>query len=103
MTIVCVDDHPIMLKGLIQNIQCILPGVRVLAFGRADEALDFVKDNGCDVLPKYFLPSNNVWQYTVNFFSLIKSPLYSNGCVIIKNVVGEVDEFLLQAVPVCSM
>ena len=37
MTIVCVDDHPIMLKGLIQNIQCILPGVRVLAFGRADE------------------------------------------------------------------
>jgi two-component SAPR family response regulator len=50
MTIVCVDDHPIMLKGLIQNIHCILPDVRVLAFGRADEALDFVKDNGCDVL-----------------------------------------------------
>ena len=50
MTIVCVDDHPIMLKGLIQNIHCILPDVRVLAFGSADEALDFVKDNGCDVL-----------------------------------------------------
>ena len=50
MTIVCVDDHPIMLKGLSQSIAEILPDASVSAFGRADEALGFVQKNGCDVL-----------------------------------------------------
>lgn len=50
MTIVCVDDHPVMLKGLIQNIQYILPEANAFAFESADKAFDFVKDNGCDVL-----------------------------------------------------
>ena len=49
MTIVCVDDHPIMLKGLSKSIEEILPGASVSAFERADEALVFAKENGCDV------------------------------------------------------
>ena len=50
MTIVCVDDHPIMLKGLAQNIQQILPEASIHTFESADKAFDFVKDSGCDVL-----------------------------------------------------
>ena len=50
MTIVCVDDHPIMLKGLAQNIQHILPEASIYTFESADKAFDFVKDSGCDVL-----------------------------------------------------
>ena len=50
MTVVCIDDHPIMLKGLSQSIERILPHANVSAFGRADEALGFAKENGCDVL-----------------------------------------------------
>ena len=50
MTIVCVDDHPIMLKGLSKSIEEILPDASISAFGRADEALGFAQENGCDVL-----------------------------------------------------
>ena len=50
MTIVCVDDHPIMLKGLSKSIEEILPDASVSAFGRADEAFGFAQENGCDVL-----------------------------------------------------
>lgn len=48
--IVCVDDHPIMLKGLIKNVQEIMPEASIYAFEHADEALAFVKNNGCDIL-----------------------------------------------------
>ena len=50
MKIVCVDDHPVLLKGLSQNIQNILPEASINVFNSTDKALDFVKDNGCDVL-----------------------------------------------------
>ena len=50
MTIVCVDDHPIILKGLSQNIQHIMPDAAVHAYGRGEEALAFVTENGCDIL-----------------------------------------------------
>ena len=50
MKIVCVDDHTIMLKGTYQSITQLLPDATVNAFEDADEALGFVKDNGCDVL-----------------------------------------------------
>ena len=50
MTIVCVDDHPIMLKGLSKNIRQLLPDATVESFEHADEALSFAKENGCDVL-----------------------------------------------------
>ena len=50
MTIVCVDDHPIMLKGLSENIRQIFPMEIIGAFENGDEALKFAKENGCDVL-----------------------------------------------------
>ena len=50
MRIVCVDDHPIMLQGLAQNIRQILPDANIYSFERADEALSFMKENGCEIL-----------------------------------------------------
>ena len=50
MRIVCVDDHPIMLQGLIQNIRKILPEATVCGFHRAEDALSFINDNGCEIL-----------------------------------------------------
>ena len=50
MTVVCVDDHPIMLSGLVENVRQLLPCASIMAFSKADEALGFVKENGCDVL-----------------------------------------------------
>ena len=50
MTVVCVDDHPIMLKGISQSIEQILPGSSIGAFENADDAIGFARDNGCDVL-----------------------------------------------------
>ena len=50
MTIVCVDDHPIMLKGLAHTIGQIFPGAEVGAFDGASEAMKFVGERGCDIL-----------------------------------------------------
>ena len=50
MTIVCVDDYSIALDGLSQSIRSILPDARIVTFKSVDEALAFVKENGCDVL-----------------------------------------------------
>jgi DNA-binding NarL/FixJ family response regulator len=50
MKIVCVDDHPVILKGLSKSIQQLLPNASVNSFGRAEDALGFAKKNGCDVL-----------------------------------------------------
>ena len=50
MTVVCVDDYSIMLSGLANNVQQLLPDASVGAFKSADEALGFAKENGCDVL-----------------------------------------------------
>lgn len=50
MTVVCVDDHPIMLSGLMNSVQQLLPDASIGAFGSADEAIGFAQENGCDVL-----------------------------------------------------
>ena len=50
MTVVCVDDHPIMLSGLTKNVRQLLPDASIVAFASADEAFGFAKENGCDVL-----------------------------------------------------
>ena len=50
MIVVCVDDHPIMLSGLMRNVKQLLPNARIVAFANADDAFCFAKDNGCDVL-----------------------------------------------------
>ena len=39
-----------MLKGLLKNICKLFPNATVKAFEHASEALEFAKDNGCDVL-----------------------------------------------------
>ena len=50
MTVVCVDDHPIMLKGLLKNVRQLLPDAIIGSFGNAEEAMAFAKEKGCDVL-----------------------------------------------------
>ena len=50
MTIVCVDDYSIALDGLTRSIRSILPDARIVTFTSVNGALDFVKENGCDVL-----------------------------------------------------
>ena len=50
MTIICVDDHPIMLKGLSKNIRKLLPDAIIGAFANAEEAEEFAKEKGCDIL-----------------------------------------------------
>ena len=50
MRIVCVDDHPIMLKGITQSIEQLLPSASIAAFENASSALEYVEGNGCDIL-----------------------------------------------------
>ena len=50
MTIICVDDHSIMLKGLLKIIQELVPNAIVGACPGADEAMAFAKEHGCDIL-----------------------------------------------------
>lgn len=50
MTIVCVDDHPIMLKGISQSVEQLLPSANVCPFDNANDALRFITENGCDIL-----------------------------------------------------
>jgi YesN/AraC family two-component response regulator len=50
MTIVCVDDHSIMLQGIKQSVEQILPDASIAAFANADDAIGFANENGCDVL-----------------------------------------------------
>ncbi len=50
MTIVCVDDHSVMLKGTTHCIEQILPDASIVGFTNADEALAYAKDKGCDIL-----------------------------------------------------
>ena len=50
MTVVCVDDHSILLNGLAESVKQILPDANVNAFVSANDALVFVKKNGCDIL-----------------------------------------------------
>ena len=50
MTIVCVDDHSVMLQGIRQSVEQIMPDASIAAFANADDAIGFANENGCDVL-----------------------------------------------------
>ena len=50
MTIVCVDNTPIMLQSLKENAVKAYPGADVKAFLTAQSALDYAEKFGCDVL-----------------------------------------------------
>lgn len=50
MTILCVDDHPVILKGLVEAVHHARPEADVHGFTGAKDALEYAKNNGCDVL-----------------------------------------------------
>ena len=50
MTVVCVDNTPIMLQFLKENAETAFPNADVQAFLTEKQALDYAKDFGCDVL-----------------------------------------------------
>ena len=50
MTILCVDNTPIMLQSLKENATSAFPHADVQTFSGANAALGYAKSNGCDVL-----------------------------------------------------
>ena len=50
MTIVCVDNTPIMLQFLKENAKIAFPHADIQTFLTEEPALDYVKKVGCDVL-----------------------------------------------------
>lgn len=50
MTIVCVDNTPIMLQSLKENAATAFPHANVQTFLTAESALNYAEGNGCDVL-----------------------------------------------------
>ena len=50
MTIVCVDNTPIMLQSLKDNARSAYPDANVQTFLAEDSALDYAEKFGCDVL-----------------------------------------------------
>lgn len=50
MTIVCVDNAPIMLQSLKENADLAYPCANVQAYRNAASALDYAEHYGCDVL-----------------------------------------------------
>lgn len=50
MTILCVDDHPVIVNGLKNSVKQIYPEATIRAFTAARDALSYARENGCDVL-----------------------------------------------------
>lgn len=50
MTILCVDDHPVIVNGLKNSVKQICPEATILAFTLAKDALTYAREHGCDVL-----------------------------------------------------
>lgn len=50
MTILCVDDHPVIVKGLKNSVKRIYPEATILSFTVAKDALSYAQSHGCDVL-----------------------------------------------------
>ena len=50
MTILCVDDHPVIVKGLKNSVEQIYPEATILTFTAAKDALSYAQSNGCDIL-----------------------------------------------------
>lgn len=50
MTILCVDDHPILLYSLVQDVRLATPGADVRGFTKSQEALAYAEEHSCDVL-----------------------------------------------------
>ena len=50
MTILCVDDHPVIVNGLKNTVAQLCPNATILAFTAAKDALAYAQAHGCDVL-----------------------------------------------------
>ena len=50
MQIICVDDHPVLLEGLVNTVQHLVKNENVQGFTKAEEAFAFANQNGCDIL-----------------------------------------------------
>lgn len=50
MQVICVDDHPVLLEGLIKEVQAVLPEADIHGFTKPMEAFSFANTHGCDVL-----------------------------------------------------
>ena len=50
MQIICVDDHPVLLDGLVNTVQHLVQNADVRGFMKAEDALTFAIQNGCDIL-----------------------------------------------------
>ena len=50
MNIICVDNIPIMLQSLRENAAHAFPHANVRTFLAAESALNYARENGCDVL-----------------------------------------------------
>jgi len=50
MTLICVDDHPLLLDGLVQNVRFASPDADVAGFTNTEQAFSYAEQHGCDVL-----------------------------------------------------
>ena len=50
MTVVCVDNTPIMLQSLKENAEAAFPNADIQSFLTEEQALNYAKKAGCDVL-----------------------------------------------------
>ena len=50
MTVLCVDDHPVLLRGLKENVGLAVPGADIHGFANGRDALSYAEAHGCDVL-----------------------------------------------------
>ena len=50
MTVLCVDDHPVLLRGLEENVGFAAPGADIHGFTSSKDALSYAQGHGCDVL-----------------------------------------------------
>ena len=50
MVVMCVDDHPVLLRGLKDSVHRTLPDCVVYDFKKVGEAITCAQEHGCDVL-----------------------------------------------------
>lgn len=50
MTILCVDDHPVIVNGVKTSVSQLCPDADIQAFTKAKDALVYAQAHGCDIL-----------------------------------------------------
>lgn len=50
MVVICVDNTPILLQTLRENAARVFPHAMIKAFLSEEQALDFARESGCDIL-----------------------------------------------------